>query len=243
MLRQATGAIARAGLRQDAAGSRAAWACGLQALCAPAAATSAVEAVAVDWWRVGFGTSAAAQAAASAPASATSVAGSVAGAATAAASAAAVGLPPSLPKRPAGVQLSPLDQSGLPPVYHRLDDPITGPYKVPQKAVFAVVELGGTQYKVTPDDLVICEKLSGLDINDKVELGRVLLLGSRTETVIGRPYVPDARVIAAVEEQFLDGKVLIFHKRRRKNSRRLRGHRQPLTTLRILEVHGIEEDA
>ena len=45
------------------------------------------------------------------------------------------------------------------------------------------------------------------------------------------------------QEQFLDGKVLIFHKRRRKNSRRLKGHRQPLTTLRILEVTGIQEAA
>lgn len=52
---------------------------------------------------------------------------------------------------------------------------------------------------------------------------QVLLLGSKTETIIGRPSVEGASVIAAVEEQFLDGKVLVFKKRRRKNSRRLNG--------------------
>eukprot|EP00887_Chlorella_sp_A99_P002548 scaffold6.g2548.t1 len=132
-------------------------------------------------------------------------------------------------------------EAAPPSVYARLPDRVAGPYTVAPKAVFAVVELGGTQYKVTPDDVVVTEKLAGLDVNDRVRLGRVVLLGSRAETVVGRPYVLDAHVVAAVEEQFLDGKVLIFHKRRRKNSRRLRGHRQPLTTLRILEVHGIEE--
>ena len=107
------------------------------------------------------------------------------------------------------------------------------------RPVFAVVEVGGTQYKVTPDDVIITEKLDGVDVNDKIKLQRVLVLGSAEETVIGRPYVPEASVIAAVEEQFLDGKVLIFKKRRRKNSRRTKGHRQPLTTLRILDVHGL----
>jgi large subunit ribosomal protein L21 len=107
--------------------------------------------------------------------------------------------------------------------------------------VFAVVEVGGTQFKVTPDDVIITEKLAGVDVNDTLALQRVLLLGSQAETIIGRPYVPGASVVAAVEEQFLDGKVLIFHKRRRKNSRRLKGHRQPLTTLRILRVEGIQE--
>lgn len=129
----------------------------------------------------------------------------------------------------------------LPDVYVRLADPIGEQYSVPVKRVFAVVEVGGTQYKVTPNDVIVVEKLSGVDVNDRLELRRVLLLGSQAETVIGRPYVPEAAVTAVVEEQFLDGKVLIFHKRRRKNSRRLRGHRQPLTTLRVLDVHGIAE--
>ena len=94
------------------------------------------------------------------------------------------------------------------------------------------------QYKVTPDDLIITEKLSGVDVNDRIRLNKVLLLGNKTETVIGRPAVEGASVVALVEEQFLDGKVLVFKKRRRKNSRRLNGHRQPLTSLRVIDIEG-----
>ena len=133
-----------------------------------------------------------------------------------------------------------LDEPLFPDVVLRLDERITEAYKVDPSPVFAVVEVGGTQYKVTPDDLIVTEKLDGVDVNDKIKLQRVLMLGSAAETVIGRPYIPDASVIAVVEEQFLDGKVIIFHKRRRKNSRRTKGHRQPLTTLRIVAVEGIE---
>lgn len=113
-------------------------------------------------------------------------------------------------------------------------------YPTPSKSVFAVVEVGSHQYKVTPDDLIYTEKLFDVEINDKILLNKVLLLGSNSETVIGRPFVPGASVIAAVEEQTKDGKVLIFKKKRRKNYRRTRGHRQPLTTLRVLDVVGIE---
>ena len=52
---------------------------------------------------------------------------------------------------------------------------------------------------MSPDDLVYSEKLKGVTVNDKLALMRVLMLGSETETVIGRPLVPHARVTAAVE--------------------------------------------
>ena len=71
--------------------------------------------------------------------------------------------------------------------------------QVQRKAVFAVVEAGPTQFKVSPDDLIYTEKLVDMAVNDKVALRRVLMLGSRHETVIGRPIVPGASVIAAVE--------------------------------------------
>ncbi|BDA41760.1 probable 50S ribosomal protein L21 [Coccomyxa sp. Obi] len=103
------------------------------------------------------------------------------------------------------------------------------------------MELGPTQFKVSPGDVVVTEKIRGVDVNDKVKLDRVLMLGSRDETIIGRPLVPQATVSAVVEEQFQDAKVLIFKKRRRKNSRSLKGHRQDLTTLRIVEIIGIDE--
>lgn len=113
-------------------------------------------------------------------------------------------------------------------------------YQVPPKPVFAVVEVGSHQFKVTPDDLIYTEKLGDAEVNDKLELSKVLLLGSTKETVIGRPYVPGAIVVAAVEEQTQDAKVIVFKKKRRKNYRRTRGHRQLLTTLRVLDVVGID---
>jgi large subunit ribosomal protein L21 len=130
-----------------------------------------------------------------------------------------------------------------PPMYEATGRRLAGAVSPTRARVFAIVEVGGAQHKVTPDDLLVVEKLTGVDVNDVVRLPRVLLLGSAAETLVGRPFVPGAEVLAAVEEQFLDGKVLIFHKRRRKNSRRMQGHRQPLTTLRVLEIVGIAEAA
>mmetsp|Transcript_14312 Transcript_14312/g.36206 ORF Transcript_14312/g.36206 Transcript_14312/m.36206 type:complete len:245 (+) Transcript_14312:85-819(+) len=126
----------------------------------------------------------------------------------------------------------------LPPSCTRIGS-IEGPYEPPSsedKKFFAVVEVGAQQFKVTADDLIFTEKLKGVDVNDKVRLDRVLLVGSKDETVIGRPFIPTATVIAAVEEQFRDGKVLVFKKKRRNNYRRTQGHRQHLTALRILEI-------
>ncbi len=76
---------------------------------------------------------------------------------------------------------------------------IEGSFSVTRQPVFAVVELGPTQYKVSPDDLVYTEKLRGVDVNDKISLNRVLLLGTQSQTVIGRPFVPEASVLACVE--------------------------------------------
>ena len=53
--------------------------------------------------------------------------------------------------------------------------------------------------KVSPGDLVVSEKLRDVDVNDRVKLGRVLMLGSRHETVIGRPLIPQASVTAVIE--------------------------------------------
>lgn len=128
----------------------------------------------------------------------------------------------------------------IPEQYTRLDR-ITGRYTVSSKPAFAVVEVGPTQFKVCQGDVIITEKLKGLDVNERVSLNRVLMLGTLQQTVIGRPFVPQASVTAAVEEQFRDGKVIIFKKKRRKNSRRQNGHRQALTTLRILHIDGIED--
>lgn len=116
------------------------------------------------------------------------------------------------------------------------------PITIARKQVFAVVQVGSHQFKVTPGDEIYVEKLLYTDVNDEVALERVLLLGSASRTVIGRPVVPGASVLALVEEHALDAKIIVFKKKRRKNYRRTQGHRQDLTRLRIMEIRGIAED-
>ncbi|KAL6848961.1 hypothetical protein ACP4OV_021544 [Aristida adscensionis] len=137
------------------------------------------------------------------------------------------------------------------------------PFK-PYEPVFAVVQIGSHQFKVSNGDSIFTERLKFCDVNDKLILNRVLMLGSQTQTVIGRPILPDATVHAVVEEHkciadsdlaklampekldfliciALDAKVIIFKKKRRKNYRRTKGHRQELTKLRITNIEGIDK--
>ncbi|XP_068658772.1 LOW QUALITY PROTEIN: large ribosomal subunit protein bL21m-like [Aristolochia californica] len=107
--------------------------------------------------------------------------------------------------------------------------------------VFAVVQIGSHQFKVTNGDAIYTEKLKYCDVNDKLILNKVLMLGSKIQSVIGRPILPDAAVHAVVEEHALDAKVIIFKKKRRKNYRRTKGHRQGLTRLRITDIQGAEK--
>ncbi|KAF5728681.1 Ribosomal protein L21 [Tripterygium wilfordii] len=107
--------------------------------------------------------------------------------------------------------------------------------------VFAVVQIGSHQFKVSNGDCIYTERLKFCEVNDKLTLNKVLLLGSSTQTIVGRPIVPDAAVHAVVEEHALDAKVIIFKKKRRKNYRRTKGHRQELTKLRITDIQGIEK--
>ncbi|GLT51405.1 hypothetical protein SLA2020_248180 [Shorea laevis] len=111
----------------------------------------------------------------------------------------------------------------------------------PYEPVFAVVQIGSHQFKVSNGDCIFTERLKFCEVNDKLILNKVLLLGSATQTTVGRPTVPEAAVHAVVEEHALDAKVIIFKKKRRKNYRRTKGHRQELTKLRIIDIQGIEK--
>ena len=80
-------------------------------------------------------------------------------------------------------------------------------------------------------------KLKDAEVGKEYIFNDVLLVGKADATVIGRPRVPQARVVAAVEEQTKDGKVIAFKKRRRKGYKRTKGFRREITVLRI---HAIE---
>ena len=100
--------------------------------------------------------------------------------------------------------------------------------------MFAVFKTGGKQYRVAAEDVLQVEKVKG-DRGEIVEFGEVLLVGGETVT-LGAPTVSGATVAAEVLDQSRGPKVIAFKKRRRKNSRRKRGHRQEFTLIRITEI-------
>ena len=100
--------------------------------------------------------------------------------------------------------------------------------------MFAVIKTGGLQYRVAADQVVTIGRLAG-EPGDIIEIGEVLMVGGDT-VVIGAPTVAGATVAAEVMRQSRGPKVIAFKKRRRKNSRRKRGHRQDFTVVRITEI-------
>jgi large subunit ribosomal protein L21 len=102
--------------------------------------------------------------------------------------------------------------------------------------MFAIIETGGKQYRVAPNEKIIVEKLVG-DAGSKVTLEKVLLVKSDSgEISFGAPVVKGATVEAEIVKTFKDDKVIILKKRRRQSSRRKRGHRQQQTLLKILSI-------
>lgn len=103
--------------------------------------------------------------------------------------------------------------------------------------MYAIIETGGKQQRVSQGDVISVEKITG-DPGASVEFDKVLAVGSGENISVGRPYVENAKVIASIVAQERAKKVIIFKKKRRKNYRRTKGHRQYLTKLVIKEVIG-----
>ena len=102
---------------------------------------------------------------------------------------------------------------------------------------YAVIRTGGKQYRVSPGDLVRVESLAA-EPGATVDLDQVLLASADGTVRIGTPLVPGVKVRAEVVEHGKAKKILVFKMKRRKNERRKRGHRQLVTTLRVLEIQG-----
>ena len=97
--------------------------------------------------------------------------------------------------------------------------------------MYAVIRAGGKQYRVAPGDVIRVEKVNGA--NGNVEFNDVLAV-SGNEGEVGRP--GDARVTAEVIGEVLGDKILVFHYKRKKQYKKLQGHRQPYTAVRITEI-------
>ena len=103
--------------------------------------------------------------------------------------------------------------------------------------MYAVIKTGGKQYRVAKDDVLEIERVAA-NAGGQVEFLEVLMVGSGASVTIGKPIVSGAKVIGELVEQTRGPKVIAFKKRRRKNSRRKKGHRQDLSSVRITSITG-----
>ena len=102
--------------------------------------------------------------------------------------------------------------------------------------MYAVIETGGKQYCVSEGSRLKVEKLT-VEAGGEVVLDKVLMLGG-ADVKVGAPYVENAAVTAEVVEQGRGAKVMVFKRWRRNDSRKLRGHRQDCTTIRVKSING-----
>ena len=102
---------------------------------------------------------------------------------------------------------------------------------------FAVIQTGGKQYKVRASEILKIEKLESLKPESKIEFKEVLAYGDDKNIEIGLPLVQGAKVEAMLIKNGKNRTVLIFKKRRRKNSRRKNGHRQQYSLIKINKIY------
>ena len=105
--------------------------------------------------------------------------------------------------------------------------------------MYAVIKTGGKQYRVSPGDMLVVEKLAG-EPGANVSFGDVLMVGEGDAVVIGSPTVKGASVLATLVETRKGEKIKVFKKIRRQNYRRTGGHRQIETALRVVGITGAD---
>ena len=103
--------------------------------------------------------------------------------------------------------------------------------------MFAVIKTGGKQYRVAAEDVITVATLAG-EPGSTVTFDQVLMVTNDNGTQVGAPLVEGVTVTGEVVEHTRGEKVIAFKKRRRQNSRRKRGHRQDLVTVRIKSIVG-----
>ena len=101
---------------------------------------------------------------------------------------------------------------------------------------YAVIQTGGKQYKVRSGEILKIEKLPNSTSNSKIEFKEILAYGDQKIIEVGAPTVQGAKVEANLINNSKNRTVLIFKKRRRKNSRRKNGHRQEYSMIRINKI-------
>ena len=102
--------------------------------------------------------------------------------------------------------------------------------------MFAIISSGGKQYKVSENTVLTVNKLAGKP-GDKITIDEVLFASDGKEFSLGDPQIKGAKVDAEIVKQDRDRKILVFKKKRRKNYRRMNGHRQDITFLKVTSMN------
>ena len=97
--------------------------------------------------------------------------------------------------------------------------------------MFAIIETGGKQYKVTKDSVIVIERVAG-QAGEKVNFNEVLMVDGN----VGAPFVEGASVVGEIVKQTRGEKVIVFKKRRRQGYRRKNGHKQELSVVKIADI-------
>ena len=101
--------------------------------------------------------------------------------------------------------------------------------------MYAVIQTGGKQYRVSQGDLITIERLEGA-AGDRIEIASVLMIAEGNQVTVGQPHLEQARVVGTIVRQDRGPKVLIYKHKRRKGYQKRQGHRQSQTLLRVSEI-------
>ena len=101
---------------------------------------------------------------------------------------------------------------------------------------FAIIQTGGKQYKVKASEILKIEQLESLKPESKIEFNEILAYGDNKNIEVGSPLVKGAKVEAELIKNGKNKTILVFKKRRRKNSRRKNGHRQLFSLVKIKKI-------
>jgi len=101
--------------------------------------------------------------------------------------------------------------------------------------MYAVVKTGGKEYRISKGDIIRVEKLEG-EVGNQVTLNDVLMVSQEGQVQFGTPQLTKAVVVGEIVEQTRGKKVLTYKMKRRKNYRRMKGHRQTYTYLRVSDI-------
>ena len=104
---------------------------------------------------------------------------------------------------------------------------------------FAIIQTGGKQYKVSASEILKIERLNS-QVGKTVEFKNILFLNDDKNTEIGNPVIKGAKVEATILKNTKNKTVLVFKKKRRKNSRKKYGHRQPISIIKITKIFSKE---